>query len=80
MRMRWAGCVANLGDIRNSYNILVEKPEQKSPLRRPRCRWEDNARMDLRGTGWEGLDWMHLAQDRDKWQALVDMVKYLQVP
>jgi hypothetical protein len=46
--MRWAGHIAQMGKIRNAYNILVRKPEEKRPFRRPRCRWEDNFRMDLR--------------------------------
>jgi len=56
---------------------LVGKPERKRPLRTSMRRWEDNIRMDLRETGWKGVDWMHLAQDRDKWQALVNMVNGL---
>jgi hypothetical protein len=56
---------------------LVGKLERKRPLRTSMRRWEDNIRMDLRETGWKGVDWMHLAQDRDKWQALVNMVNGL---
>jgi hypothetical protein len=63
-----------LGEMRNVYKILVRKLEGKRPLRRPRHRWEDNIRMDLMEIGWENVDWMHLAQDRDQWQALVNTV------
>jgi hypothetical protein len=61
-----------MGEMRNVYNILVGKPERKRPLGRPRCRWEDHIRMNLREIGWEGVEWMHLVQDRDQWQALVN--------
>jgi hypothetical protein len=57
-----------------------EKPEGKRPLGRPRLRWEDNIRMDLREIGWVGMDWIDLAQDRDQWRALVNAVMNLQVP
>jgi hypothetical protein len=63
-----------MGEVRNACNILVGKPERKRPLGRPRHRWEDNIRMDLRGVSWEGVDWMRLAKDRDKWQAVMDTV------
>jgi hypothetical protein len=55
-----------MGEMRYAYNILVGKPEGKRPLGRHRCRWEDNIRMDIREKGWEGVDWMHMAQDRDQ--------------
>jgi hypothetical protein len=58
----------------------VGKPEGKRPLGRPRHRWEDNIRMDLRGIGWGGMDWIDLAQDRDQWRALVNTVMNLWVP
>jgi hypothetical protein len=58
----------------NVYRILVGKPEGKRPLGRPRPRWEDNIRMDLREIGWGGMDWIDLAQDRDQWTALVNTV------
>jgi hypothetical protein len=64
---------------RNAYRTLVRKPEGKRPLRRPRCMWDDNAIMGLRGTGWGGMDWIHLAQDRDQWWAHVNTVMNLQV-
>jgi len=62
------------------YRVLVEKPEGKIPLGRPRRRWEDNIRMDLREVGCGCVDWMELAQDRDRWCALVSAVMNLQVP
>jgi hypothetical protein len=55
-----------MGEMRNACKILVKKSKGKSPLRRPRCRWRDNIRMDLREIGWEVVDWTHLAQDRDQ--------------
>jgi hypothetical protein len=60
-RMRWAGHVACMGEERNAYRILVRKPEGRRPLGRPRCRWVDNIKMDLRETGWDGVDWVDLA-------------------
>jgi hypothetical protein len=57
----------------------VGKPEEKRPLERPRRRWEDGIKMDLGEIGWEGVEWIHLAQDRDRWQALVNAVMNLQV-
>jgi len=71
--------VVHMGKMRNAYKILVRKLIGKKPLRRPRHRWEGNIRMDLRETGWEGVDWMHLAQDRDQWWTLVNMVMNLWV-
>jgi hypothetical protein len=65
---------------RNAYRILVGKPEGKRPLGRPRRRWEDNIRIDLREIGWGGMDWIDLAQDRDQWRALVNTVMNLRVP
>jgi hypothetical protein len=78
--MRWARHVAHMGQIRNAHSILVEKPEGKRPLGRTWHRCEDNIRMELRETGWEGVDWMHLTWDRNQWQALVNMVMNLCVP
>jgi hypothetical protein len=66
-------------EMKNAYKILVGRPEGKRPLGRSRRRWEYD-RMDLRETGWEGVDWIHLAQDRDQWCALVNMVMNLRVP
>jgi hypothetical protein len=65
-RMRWVQHVTCMGQMRNKYKIMVEKPEGKRPFRRPRHRWENNIRMDLTETGWEGEDWMNEAQDRDQ--------------
>jgi hypothetical protein len=65
---------------RNAYRILVEKPEGNRPLGRPRRRWEDNVKMDLREIGWGGMDWTDLAQDRDQWMVLVNTVRNLRVP
>ena len=64
-RMRWSGHVARMGDRRGVFRVLVGKPEGKRPLGRPRLRWEDNIRMDLQA-GFGGMDWMVLAQDRDR--------------
>jgi hypothetical protein len=58
----------------------LEKPEGKRPLRRPRRRWVDNIKIDLREIGWDAMDWIDLAQDRDRWRALVNTVMNLQVP
>jgi hypothetical protein len=68
-----------MGPTRNAYRILVGKPEGRRPLGRPRCRWVDNVKMDLSEKGWDGRDWIELAQDRDQWRALVNMVMNLRV-
>ena len=60
--------------------MLVGKPEGKRPLGRPRCRWEDNIKMDLQEVGYGGMDWIELAEDRDRWRALVNAVMNLRVP
>jgi hypothetical protein len=68
---------------RNAYRILVGKPEGNRPLGRPRCRWVDNIKIDLREIGWDGMDWIDLAQDRDhrdQWRALVNTVMNHLVP
>jgi hypothetical protein len=67
-RMRWTWHVARMGEMKNACKILIGKPERKRPIDRPRRRWEDNIRMDLREIGWEDVDWMHLAQDGDQWR------------
>jgi hypothetical protein len=69
-----------MGETRNAYRILVGKPEGKTPLGRPRRRWVDNIKMDLGEIGWDGMDWIELAQDRDQWRALVNTVMNLRVP
>jgi hypothetical protein len=79
-RMKWAGRIARMGDTKNAYRILAGKPEGMRPLGRPRCRWVDNIKIDLRETGWDGMDWIKLAQDRDQWRALENTVMNLRVP
>jgi hypothetical protein len=79
-RMRWAGHVARMGENRNAYRILVRSPEVKRLLRRPRRRWVDNIKMNLRKIGWGDTDCIDLAQDRDQWRAFVNTVMNLRVP
>jgi hypothetical protein len=69
-----------MGETSNAYRILVGKPEGKRPLGRPRRRWVDNIKIDLREIGMDGVDCMELAQDRDQWRALVNTVMNLRVP
>jgi len=78
--MRCAGHVACTGERRRVYRVLVGKPEGKSPLGRSRSRWKDNIKMVLQEVGCGGMDWMELAQDRDRWRALVNAVMNLRVP
>jgi hypothetical protein len=78
-RMRWVWHVVRMGEGRKVYNVLVGKPEGKRPLGRPRRRWEDGIRMDLREIGLWGVDWILLAQDRDQWRAVVSVVMNLRV-
>ena len=78
-RMRWAGHVARMGEERGVYRVLVGKPEGKRPLGRPRRSWKDNIKMDLQEVGCGGMDWIELAQDRDRWGALVSAVMNLRV-
>jgi hypothetical protein len=68
-----------MGEERKVYEVLVGKQERKQPLGRPRCRWEDGIGMDLREIGWRSVDWIQLAQDRDRWWALVNTVMNLRV-
>ena len=79
-RMSWAGHVAHMGEERGVYSVLVGKPEGKRPLWRPRRRWVDNIRMDLQEVGCGYMDWIGLAQDRDRWRTLVSAVMNLWVP
>jgi hypothetical protein len=76
-RMRWVGHTARMGEMRNAYNILVGKP---TPLGRPGRRWEYNIRIDLREIERECVGWMHMAQNRDQWQDLVNTVMNRRVP
>jgi hypothetical protein len=69
-----------MGETRNAYRLLVGKPEGRRPLGRPRCRWVENIKMALLEIGWGGVDSIGLAQDRDKWRALVNAVINLRVP
>jgi hypothetical protein len=66
------GACSNMGEIRITYKVLVEKHEGKSPLGRGRRSWKDDIRIDFKEMGWEGVEWIHLAQDRDQWWALVN--------
>ena len=74
------GHVACMGERTGVYRVLVGKLEGKRPLGRPRRRWEDNIKMDLQEVRWAGMGWIELAQDRDRWQALVNAVMNLRVP
>jgi hypothetical protein len=78
--MRWVERVAWMGKMRNVYSILVGRPETKTQLGRSTRRRKDNIRMDIMKVGWEGLEWIHLAQDRDHWRALVNTVMNFRVP
>jgi hypothetical protein len=69
-----------MGERRNAYRILVGKPEGKRRLGRPRRRWVDNIKMDLREVGWDGRDWIDLPQDRDRWRTYVNAVMNLRLP
>jgi len=79
-RMRWAGHVVRMGEERGAYRVLVGKLGGKRPLGRPRRRWVDNIRMDLQEVGRGYVDWIRLAQDRDRWRTLVSAVMNLWVP
>jgi hypothetical protein len=69
-----------MGEGRGAYRILVKRPEGRKPLGRPRRRWEDDIKMDLQEVGWGGMDWIDMAQDRDRWRAVVNAVMNLRVP
>jgi hypothetical protein len=79
-RLRWAWHVPHMGKKRNAYKVMVGKPEEKRPLGKPRCRREDNIEMDIRGLGWGSMDWIHLAEDRNQCEALVNIVMNFWVP
>ena len=79
-RMRWAGHVARMGERRDVYRVLVGKPAEKRPLGRPRRRWVVNIRMDLQEVGYGSVDWIGLAQGRDRWRTLMSAVMNLRVP
>jgi hypothetical protein len=72
--------VTRVGEIRNAYKIFVGKPEGKRPLGKPRRRWKNNNRMNLRERRWESVDWIHLAENRDQWRAVVNTVMNLRLP
>jgi hypothetical protein len=75
-RLRWAGYVACMGTLQNAYNISVCKPEGMIPLGRLKYRWENDTKIDLKGTGYEGVDSIQLAQDRVRWQTVLNMVMF----
>ena len=79
-RMRWAGHVVRMEEGRGVHKVLVGKPEGKRPLERPRRRWEDNIKMNVLQEGCGIVDWIELAQDRDRWRAFVTAVMNLRVP
>ena len=79
-RMRLAGHVARMGEERVVCRVLVGKPEGKRPLGRPRRRWMDNIKMDVQEVGCGGMEWIELAQDNDRWRALLNAVMKLRVP
>jgi hypothetical protein len=79
-KLRWGGNVARMGEKRKAYRILMGKPKEKGPLRRPRHRLVDNIKMDLRKIKRGGMDWIDLAQDRDWWRTFVNIVMNLRVP
>jgi hypothetical protein len=76
-RMRWVGHVARRGEGRGVYRVLVGRPESKRPLERPRRRWKDNIKLDLREIGIDGANWIHLAQNRVQWRDFVNTVMNL---
>jgi hypothetical protein len=79
-RMRWAGHVGRMGEKRNAYRLLVGKPERRRQLGRPKRRWLRNIRMDLVEVGWGDVNRIGLAQDRDRWRDVVNLVLNLRVP
>jgi hypothetical protein len=79
-RMRWAGHAARMGKGRGAYTVLVGMPEGKRPLGRPRRRWEDNIKLDLREMGIDGVNLIQIAQDKVQWQAFVNTEMNLRIP
>jgi hypothetical protein len=79
-RMRWTAHVARMVEERGVYRVMVGRPEGKRPLGRPRCRWEDNIKPDLREIGIDGANWIRLAQDRVQWSGFVKTIMNLWVP
>ena len=77
---RWAGHVARVGERKDQYRVSMRKPEGKRPLGRPRPRWEDNIKIELQEVRCDGMDWVELAQDRDRWWVLVNEVMKFRVP
>jgi hypothetical protein len=69
-----------MGEGRESIRILVGRPDGRRPLGKPRCRWEDDIKMDLQEVGWDGVAWIDVVHDRDRWRALVNAVMNLRVP
>jgi hypothetical protein len=78
--MRWAGHVARMGPKRNAYRILMANSEEKRPLGKSGRRWVNNIKMDLREIGWDGMDWIDLAQNRDEWRTPVNTAMNLRIP
>jgi hypothetical protein len=79
-RIKWAGHVTRMGEGRGVYRVLVGRPDGKRPLGRPRRRWEDNIKMDLRKIGIDGSNWIQLAQDGVQWRTFLNTVMNLRVP
>jgi hypothetical protein len=79
-RIRWAGHIARMGEKRNAYRLLVGKPEGKRPIGSPRRRWANDIKMDHLEIHWGSVDWIGLAEDRDRWRALVNAVMNLRLP
>jgi hypothetical protein len=77
--MRWTGLVARIEDRKDAYIVLVGKAEERMPVGKTRRRWEDNIKMDFQEVGWGDIDWIDLAQNRDRWRALVNAVMNLRV-
>jgi hypothetical protein len=79
-RLKWAGHVARMGERRGAYRVLVGKPEKRRTLGTHRRRWKDNNKMDFREVGWGDIDWIDLAQDRDRWRAFFNAVMNFRFP